>query len=683
MKRTGVFGMECERVRWGLLPMGGRWENAVANGWQPTIWGMFLAGLAMAGLAVAQGPENPQVAIDLASAGTPTGGIERVFGWAGDGSFGVPVCGGFDCDGDGFPDVAFSSLMASPAFRTEAGEVALVFGDGVIGGEVDTGPVSSNVLKVIGSQPYEVVGAEVWMDDLTGDGLGDVIFGRQNYTPETGREGAGALSILAGGAHLRQRAADGLFLDLGQEAAATQLRIEGASAYDRLGIWMRTADVDGDGTSDCLVGMDQTDAGSDLGENQGSILVIRGGSHVASGGVWDLADGDQPNLIRVDGPADGLNFHFGATVQVADLDGNGRAECLVAATIARAGAVLRLPGTPAGASQATAGAPGGRLYILWDDNFPAASFVSGARFSVTNAPGTVTILEGESANQHFGEEILAGLDFDGDAEADLFVGDLLADPASGNNAGLGHIIFGAGRLKGAGVGTPGVLQVLGALPAGVEVTRIEGPIPGSISSDTASQGDFDGDGLGDLVVGNPHDNPFGRTFAGSMHLLYGRVGRWPATVSLVPGQLPAAEDLRVSVVWGGKGTVGTDAGDTLCYSASFGDMDLDGRDDLLVNEMVGNAPSLIDVGNLLVISGRALEWRPPVFTESAMDRANGVFRLATDTTFGRTYQLEASPDLAPPTWLPLQSGILGAGPGGVLAVPDSGVDRRFFRLMEE
>jgi FG-GAP repeat len=48
---------------------------------------------------------------------------------------------------------------------------------------------------------------------------------------------------------------------------------------------------------------------------------------------------------------------------------------------------------------------------------------------------------------------------------------------------------------------------------------------------------------------------------------------------------------------------GTDTGDTLCYSAATGDLDGDGRADLIVNGMVGNgsSPDAVDTGNLLIL----------------------------------------------------------------------------------
>jgi len=111
-----------------------------------------------------------------------------------------------DCDGDQKVDVGFASIQADPLGRTNAGEVFLVLGDGSIGGTIDTFGFDPNILRIIGDGNHEVCGAEIWIDDITNDGIAELIIGRQNYTPSAGREGAGALTILIGGSGLRQHA---------------------------------------------------------------------------------------------------------------------------------------------------------------------------------------------------------------------------------------------------------------------------------------------------------------------------------------------------------------------------------------------------------------------------------------------------------------------------------------------
>ena len=118
----------------------------------------------------------------------------------------LPVAGGHDVDGDGLLDTAFGAMQSSPG-APGAGTVYVVFGDGAVYGAIDTATPSPDVLRIDGRLPYEYAGSELWIDDVTGDGIGDVLIGRQNHTPNAGapgeRRAAGALSIVVGGPALR------------------------------------------------------------------------------------------------------------------------------------------------------------------------------------------------------------------------------------------------------------------------------------------------------------------------------------------------------------------------------------------------------------------------------------------------------------------------------------------------
>ena len=548
---------------------------------------------------------SKQITIDLEKIQPYAGVLTRIYGSTGDGRAGVPVAGGFDCDGDGFLDNAFAAIKASPLGRSGAGEVALVFGNGSIGGQIDTAGFQNNVLKIAGAQPFEVTGAEIWMGDVTGDGLGDLLICRQNYTPESGREGAGALSIIVGDPALRTFASNLEYLDLSlMPDNITTVTILGVNAYDRLGIWVRTGDITGDAIADIVVGSDEVDSANE--QNGGAVYVIRGGDHLGNSRIIDLKNFGMTSLAgqvaRIKPPSGSQRFHLGSTCQIADLDGNGRGEVLMSAALNRAGAGIRLPNAPPGTGQSSGGSDRGTLFIAWDDNFPSSLWGAGYEFDISSPTlGTRTIIEGGSSNRAFGEEILGGLDYDGDTLPDLFIGDLVANTENGVQSGAGHVFFNASNLR------DRVFSMI-LPPADVKFSFIKGPSTGAIGADTAAHGDFNGDGIGDLAIGNPHDNPNGRTNAGSIHLLLGQVNGWPDVIDLAKDNLPTPESMRITSIYGAFGTTGGDNGDTLCYSATAANIDGDKYTDIIVNEMAGNgiAPGATDVGNLLLISGAAL-----------------------------------------------------------------------------
>ena len=554
--------------------------------------------------------------VDIATLDPNLDPLTRVAGAGGPTTFGflgTPVAGGHDMDGDGNVDFAVAHMTTTNGFdRLFAGEVQLVFGNGAIGETVDLAIAQARVLRILGDGPFEATGSELWMGDVTGDGLGDLLVHRQGFSLGT-RIGAGALSLVVGGPELSALAASGGVLDLRSPAPGIRVfTLVGGEENARLGMWARTGDVDGDGVDDFVVAADQE---SLPGETfRGAAYVVRGGPHLAQSATVDLADFGSTILVgkiaKITPPAGSDDFHLGSTNQIGDLDGNGRAEVFLAAALNRAGGILSANGMFNGDGRG--GPPGGRLFILWDDAFPNGPWPAGFHIDLDDPPSSLTTLSGGVQNVTFGEEILAGSDYDGDERADLFVGDLAGDGTDDQSrptAGVGYVFYRASRLRGE---TFNIDQP----PSGIKITKIAGPVAGAIGGDTVADGDFDGDGIDDLVIGNPHDNPVGRFHAGTMHVLFGREGRWPRFIDTAPGQLPEPHRVRITEIRGGLGQFPDPStgdprqftGDTLCYSAAAGDVDGDGLTDIITNEMVGNGvgPTALDVGNLIVLSGDSI-----------------------------------------------------------------------------
>ncbi|MEM7362637.1 MAG: FG-GAP repeat protein [Pseudomonadota bacterium] len=528
--------------------------------------------------------------------------ISRVAGSEGSGRLGVPVAGGFDVNGDGHLDYALASMRSPRDGEPDVGKVFLIFGDSTTGETLDTAMANNRVLPIVGAERQENTGSEIWMDDVNGDGLGDLIIGRQNFTLGT-RTGAGAVTILRGDTSLSNMAASGDTLDLADPPPGLSMTFVGAFPLDRLGMWMRTGDVNGDDIADMAIGADQADTAGE--SNAGTVYLIMGGTHLNLGNTIDLLDFGTTvlagRIAKLNPPSGAERYHFGASLSVGDLDGNGRAEVFVAASLDRAGGSLPAAGA-AGAAFGSGGNPGGSLFIYWDELIPDGLWPSGLTIDFDSAPGVTRIdggtVSGVFSSARLGEEVLPPQDYNGDGSLDLFLGDITGDPVGRNNAGLAHILFSAAELRGESFS-------IDSPPTEIAVTHVLGPITGAIFGDTAAQGDLDGDGLIDLAIGSPHDSPNGRDEAGSVQILWGQAN-WPEVIDLAPGNRPEPNVFTITDILGAFGTTSSnDDGDTLMYSGTAADVTQDGRDDLIINEMKGNgiASDALDVGNLIIIPG--------------------------------------------------------------------------------
>lgn len=378
---------------------------------------------------------TPPFVLDLNTFGTPAGGITRIYGTTGTGVAGLPVAGGF-------ADTAFAAIQANPLGRTRAGEVALIFGDGTIGGELNTSGFPSRVLKIAGAHANEISGAEIWIDDVTGDGLGELLICRQNHSP-AGRTGAEALTLLVGAPSLRAHAAMGGYLDLAaMPAAITNTTLLGASACDRLGIWVRTGDITGDGIADIVVGADQVSVGD---THEGAVYVVLGGAHLAVTQVIDLgnfgATALTGHVARIHPPAGQAIIISGERYRLRIWTEAG----------------LAIPGCTAHGSSTPA--IDGIAYIAWDDNFPTG--VPGPRGIRLSLPmrRAITPLSRERRRIY----LLAK-----NSSVDLIL----------ITMGIQTFLLGKG-----------LHFALDTPPTNIAFSTIIGPAPGALSADTVTQGD--------------------------------------------------------------------------------------------------------------------------------------------------------------------------------------------------
>ena len=221
-------------------------------------------------------------------------------------------------------------------------------------------------------------------DDLTGDGLGDLLVGATGQG-DGGFESRGAVYLLSGA-------------DSGQVyLSSALLKLDGADRYDRFGRSLAAADLDGDGQADLVAGA-WTASGND---GNGAVYVLAG--------PFDGSE-SREDAVAVRSGVAASDYAGIAVAAVGDVDGDGIVDLLIGASgAAGRGAAYLLVGAPTGAED-----------------------LSGAYLRI----------EGDADGDEVGLSLDGGVDLDADGKSEIIVGAPGAD-AGGADAGAAGLYYGA------------------------------------------------------------------------------------------------------------------------------------------------------------------------------------------------------------------------------------------------
>ena len=545
-----------------------------------------------------------------------------------------------DVDGDARSEILIGAPYHDAGDRSDSGAVYVIDGAGLSGMDAADGSVDQVIImddvgsdgrswRLVGESESDRAGWDVASaGDLDGDGLAELLVGAPYH--EAGRSfDSGAVYVVAAADLHTLDAADGSadqMIELGNVATGrNSWKLVGEARDDRAG-WkvVPAGDFDGDGLSELLVGVPYHDA--------------RGRSD--SGAVYVVAAVDLPSLDAADGSADQIielgnvpsgsnswklvgelsNDQAGQSVaSVGDLDGDGLSELLVGAPYHDAG------------SRSDSGA----VYLISGGSFATADGEDG------NADGVVDLgriaalpwnwkLRGEGPYDRAGWSVVTAGDLDGDGLSELLVGAPYHDAGGRSDSGAAYVLSGGGLA--------GMDQVDGEADGVVDLGhaasqsnswKLTGESPYDRAGvSIAAEGDVDGDGLADLLVGAPFHDAGGHTDSGAAYVLSGGslVG-----ADEIDGEADGVVDLgraaSQSNSWklSGESRDGQ-AGWSVAYA---GDLDGDGLVELLVGAPYHDAAGRSNSSVAYLVSGDGMAVLDEA--DGAADRTLGLHNVAADT----------------------------------------------------
>ena len=508
--------------------------------------------------------------------------------------FGWSLCTG-NFNGDDFDDLAIGTPCEDTGGATDTGMVAVVYGSAT-GLSTETESISQASLADSLNEDSDNFGWSLAAGDVDGDGFDELIVGIPLEDFGAAID-TGAIGVFFG---TENGLLDGTSAPLSQSSLFQSVNESG----DQMGYSVTSGDFDGDGYADVAVGIPFEDI-DEQGDTDAGMVGVLYGSEM--GFDEDKVETfSQFSLVDAQNEDDDL---FAWAIAAGDYDGDGTDDLAVG-----------IPSEDFGVRR-DAGLIG--VFLGSDDGlFPTDS----ESFAQTTAGGE------HDRDDAAGQAIASG-DFDGDGHDDLLIGVPFQNTDTVADAGALMLYFGSDE----GMLPARAFFLTASAFGGTEDNSDEfGSVVGS--------GDFNGDGLDEMVIGVPSDN------------------------------------------------FGTDLDAGSVYVGSLGDGDGDGLVDTF-EEVLGTDPTRADTDNDGVTDGAEIEaGTDPLeprsrlaITDILYDDFFGEVTITWASTPGRNYEVEWSADLSG-RWRKLTGGLpVPASNGATTSFTDTTIGgstrMRYYRVV--
>ena len=477
--------------------------------------------------------------------------------------YSVSIAG--DINGDGIQDIIIGAPDASPGGLIVAGKTYVVFGNDNWSSPISLSTLNgANGFALDGETANDQSGYSVsTAGDVNDDGIQDIIIGAPDASP-IGSLYGGKSYVIFGKTNWTSP-----FL-LSSLNGINGFQLDGV-AYEQNGVSVSTAgDVNGDGIQDIIVGAFEAAGGA------GAAYVVFGRSNWTSPIALSSLNGI--NGIRLAGGM--VGDQCGASVsQAGDVNGDGIQDLLVGAYQA----------SPGGLNLA------GKTYVVFGKNLWTSSI---ALSSLNGTNGFE--LEGVIANDLSGSSVKTAGDVNGDGIHDIIIGAYNASFGGLVQAGRAYVVFGK-RIWTSPISFSNL--------NGSNGFELDGLATGDNTGvSVSSAGDFNLDGIQDIIIGASGSSPGGKTQAGKTYMVFGKT-TWTSPITL--SSLNGIDGFQL---------IGANANDYSGHSvSSAGDVNNDGIGDIIIGAWYAISAGLSAAGKSYVVFGDS----PPVLVNNQLSILQG------------------------------------------------------------